>query len=72
MIRDINISAKSSEEDDYVEPPTRVLNLTVIGGTAFLNICGLDEKQQMTEPVASIDVPARSLLRALAAAIEDD
>jgi hypothetical protein len=36
MIRDITISAKGAEDDQYYEPPARVLSLAVIGGEAHL------------------------------------
>ena len=38
MIRDITISAKGTGDDQYYEPPARVLSLAVIGGDAHLVI----------------------------------
>ena len=38
MIRDITISAKGTGDDQYYEPPARVLSLAVIGGDAHLAI----------------------------------
>jgi len=38
MIRDITISAKGTGDDQYYEPPARVLSLAVIGGYAHLAI----------------------------------
>ena len=72
MIRDITISAKGTDDDEYYEPPARLLNLTVIGGEAHLSIYEHGDVERAAEPTASIEVPARSLLLALTAAIEDD
>lgn len=72
MIRDITISAKSPEDDQYHEPPTRVLSLAVIGGDVHLDIYEHGIKERAADPVARIEVPARSLLLALTAAIDDN
>jgi hypothetical protein len=72
MIRDITISAKGAGDDQYYEPPTRVLSLAVIGGDAHLAIYEHGAKERAAEPVATIEVPARSLLLALTAAVDDD
>jgi hypothetical protein len=71
-IRDIEISAKTVGDDQYYEPPTHVLNMAVIGGDAHLAIYERGAAQRAAEPVASIEVRARSLLLALTAAIDDD
>jgi len=72
MIRDITISAKGAGDDQYYEPPARVLSVAVIGGDAHLAIYEHGAKERSAEPVASIEVPARSLLLALTAAVDDD
>lgn len=72
MIRDIVISGKDTNDERYYEPPTRVLSMAVIGGTAHLDIYEHGSKDREAEPLAVIEVPAQSLLRALTAAIEDD
>jgi hypothetical protein len=72
MIRDITISAKGAGDDQYYEPPTHVPSLAVIGGDAHLAIYEHGEKEHAAEPVANIEVPARSLLLALTAAADDD
>ena len=72
MIRDIYISAKGDDDDEYYEPPARVLNLTVIAGDAHLAIYEHGPVERAAEPVATIEVPAHSLLLALTAAVEDD
>ena len=72
MIRDITISAKGAEDDQYYEPPARVLSLVVIGGDAHLAIYEHGNVEHAAEPTATIEVPARSLLLALTAAIDDD
>ncbi len=72
MIRDITISAKGAGDDQYYEPPARVLSLAVIGGDAHLAIYEYGAKERTAEPVATIEVPARSLLLALTAAVDDD
>ena len=38
MIRDITISATGTGDDQYYEPPARVLSLAVTGGDAYLAI----------------------------------
>jgi len=72
MILDIMIGAKDPEDDQYYEPPTRVLSLAVIGGDAHLDIYEYGIKERAADPVARIEVPARSLLLALTAAIDDN
>jgi hypothetical protein len=44
----------------------------VIGGDAYLAIYEHDAKERAAEPVAAIEVPARSLLLALTGAVDDD
>ena len=64
MIRDISISAKGVDDDAYYEPPARVLSLAVIGGDAHLAIYDHSPVERVAEPVATIEVPAHSLLLA--------
>ena len=68
----ISISANGAGDDAYYEPPARVLSLAVIGGDAHLAIYDHGLVERAAEPVATIEVPARSLLLALTAAAEDD
>jgi hypothetical protein len=72
MIRDINISGKGLNDEQYYEPPTRLLNLAVIGGDAHLAIYDHGSGEPAADPVATIEVPAQSLLLALTAAVEDE
>ena len=72
MIRDITISAKGAGDDQYYEPPARVLSLAVIGGNAHLAIYEHGNAERAAEPTLTVEVPARSLLLALTAAIQDD
>ena len=72
MIRDITISARGAEDDGYYEPSARVLTLSVIGGEAHMTVYEHGPAERAAEPVTCIEVPARSLLLALTAAIEDD
>ena len=72
MIRDITISATGGEDDQYYEPPARVLSPAVIGGDAHLAIYEHGNVERAAEPTVTVEVPARSLLLALTAAIEDD
>ena len=72
MIRDISISAKGADGDAYYEPPVRVLSLAVIGGDGHVAIYDHGPVERAAEPVATIEVPAHSLLLALTAAAEDD
>ena len=73
MIRDIQLSAVTDDETIY-EPPQRALVLSVVGGKALLRIKDYteDSPEGPGTEVGSIDVPARSLLYALTAAIDDD
>ena len=71
-IRGITISAKGTGDDQYYEPPARVLSLAVIGGDAHLAIYEHGNAERAAEPAVTVQVPARSLLLALTAAIEDD
>ena len=72
MIREISISAKGEDDDQYYEPPARVLDLTVVGGDAYLSIYEHGMGDRAADPIASVEVAARSLLLALTAAVEDD
>ena len=72
MIRDITISAKGTADDQYYEPPARVLSLAVIGGDAHLAIYDHGHAERAARPAVTAEVPPRSLLLALTAAIEDD
>ena len=72
MIRDITISAKGTGDDQYYEPPARVLSLAVIGGDAHLAIYEHGHAERAAGPALTVQVPARSLLLALTAAIQDD
>lgn len=67
------IAARGAGEDDYTEPPARELNLAVIGDDAHLSVTELDERGVRQESSArDLIVPARSLLRALQAAVDDE
>ena len=72
MIRDITISAKGTADDQYYEPPARVLSLAVIGGDAHLAIYDHGHAERAARPAVTAEIPPRSLLLALTAAIEDD
>ena len=65
VIREISISAKGEDDDQYYEPPARVLNLTVVGGDACLSIYEHGVGDRAADPIASVDP------RALAAAGPD-
>ena len=74
-IREIYIAARNTRglhaDDQYTEPPARELNLAVIGTDAHLSVVELDEAGQR-QPSSDVVVPARSLLRALQAALDDE
>ena len=70
MIRDITISAKGTGDDQYYEPPARVLSLAVTGGDAHLAIYEHGNAERAAGPAVTAEVPARSLLLALTAAIQ--
>jgi hypothetical protein len=72
MIRDITISATGTGDDQYYEPPARIPSLAVIGGDAHLAIYEHDNAERAARPNLTVQVPARSLLLALTAAIQDD
>lgn len=72
MIREIQISAAAGDEDSYTEPPSMLRVLSVIGDEASLRVhaCG-ETGKAADEAVCDLRVPARSLLLALQAAIDD-
>lgn len=70
-IRETQIAAYG-KSDQMMEPPERVLNLSVIGGVAYLDFQSLDEAGRLGDVEAQMKVPAKSLLRAVQAAIADD
>ena len=72
-IRDTFIAARNASENDYTEPPTREVCLSVIGDDAHLSVFDLDERGRRHDESSTRDVivPARSLLRALQAGIDD-
>jgi hypothetical protein len=72
MIRDITISAKGTGDDQYYEPPARVLSLAVIGGDAHLAIYDHGTAERAARPAVTVEVPARSLPLSRTAAIQDD
>jgi hypothetical protein len=55
-----HVSAQGPGDDQHYEPPARVLSLAVIGSDAHLAIYEHGPKEREAEPVASIEVPARS------------
>ncbi|MDA3631309.1 hypothetical protein OU415_38205 [Saccharopolyspora sp. WRP15-2] len=74
-IREVQISGYSSRDDvpgKMTEPPEQVLNVAVIQETAFLEVQPMDSNGHAGEAVAAIQVPAKSLVRALRVLIEDD
>jgi hypothetical protein len=65
--------AAMGEGDELTAPPTRYLELEVISGLAHLGIREVPEGGSPAETLtAEVVVPARSLMRALTAAVEDD
>lgn len=70
-IRDVHISAYGDGNTMH-EPPERILNLAVIGGIAHVQVQEMGETGETGDIQAKIEVPAKSLLRALQGAIEDD
>jgi hypothetical protein len=73
MIREIQISAATGDEDRYTEPPSMLLVLSVIGEDAHLRVhaCG-EQGKANGEALCDLQVPARSLLLALQASIDDE
>lgn len=67
----MSIAALGKGEDEYYEPPSRELNLSVIGSNAHLSVVELDRHGNRQEASKDIIVPARSLLLALQAAVQD-
>ena len=72
MIREIQISATDSSERGYHEPPSKVLNVAVVGTEAFLTLHSFDETGKLGEELCAFQVRARSLLLALQAGVEDE
>jgi hypothetical protein len=65
-------SATTTGDDQYYEPPARVLSLAVIGGDAHLAIDEHGYAERAAGQALTVQVPARPLLLALTAAIQDD
>ncbi|MBW0114035.1 hypothetical protein [Pseudonocardia abyssalis] len=72
MIRDVWLSAADWNDDDITEPPSRLLNLAVIAGQAYIGVHIGDENGDPAVQLSAIQVSARSLLLALRAALHDD
>lgn len=77
MIREFEIGTANGDEDEYYEPPTGLLKVSLIGDDAFLDWAPhdgpVDPARAGEEPPkpCSFRVPARSLLLALRAAWDD-
>jgi hypothetical protein len=73
VIDKVIIAALGQEDDELTAPAARQVELVVIGGLADLSIREVSETGFPAEHVtASVRLPARSLLRGLAALVEDD
>jgi hypothetical protein len=72
IIRDLTISATGTRDDQYHEPPARVLSPAVIGGDAHLAIYEHGNAERAAGQALTIQIPARPLLLALTAATQDD
>jgi hypothetical protein len=73
VIEKVLIAALGEDEDHLTAPPGRLVEVEVIGGFAHVGIRELTEEGVPAEALtAEVVVPARSLVRALTAAIEDD
>jgi len=68
------ISTVGHGEEAVYHPPKRNVELEVIAGMAHLAMYDIDEQTHTysAEPSAVIEVPAKALLRALSAAVQDD
>lgn len=75
-IREIHIRAYNDDDTDTLcEPPERLINLAVSGEVAFLQIQRVDKNTGQADPgeaEATVEVPAKSLLRALQVLIDDN
>lgn len=73
MIREVTVSARGHGEDEIYEPPSRVPKPYVIGDLAYLDTFEMLKEPERVgnELTASVQVPARSLLLALRAAMKD-
>ena len=72
MIRDVRLSAADWDDEYITEPPNRVLVVSVVSGDAFLTLHAADVDGHPDEQLCRFQVPARSLLLALRAAVHDD
>jgi hypothetical protein len=72
MIWRIVISAVDDEEGLVTDPPQRALQLEMVGSAVYLSHMDVEDSGKVIDkPRAEIKVPARSLLRALQALVED-
>jgi hypothetical protein len=72
MIQDIRLSAAQRNDDSPTESSARILTLSVATGNAFLVLHHADVNGEPTEQLCDFQIPARSLLLALRAAVHDD
>jgi hypothetical protein len=72
MIRDIYIAARTGAENEFPEPPTVELNVSVVGGNVHLARVELDDAGNRLRTDPPLVVSARTLLLALRAATDDD
>ncbi|MBE1580404.1 hypothetical protein ACFORH_43435 [Amycolatopsis roodepoortensis] len=72
MITDIYITVRDRDEGLYLDPPGQELCVSVTGDDVHLGLVDVDEAGHRTpRPERDIIVPARSLLLALQAGIND-
>jgi hypothetical protein len=73
MIRETLLSTAMIDEDEFTEPPSGMLRVTVIADVAYLDWAPTDQVGEWTTPpTCSFQVSARSLLLALRAAWDDN
>jgi hypothetical protein len=73
VIEKVVLATLGTGQGQLSAPPARVVEVEVISGMAYLNVREVDEDGKPADDAsAEVVVPARSLLRALGAAVEDD
>jgi hypothetical protein len=72
VIERVTIAALGDDHEHLTSPPPRYVELEVIAGLAHVGIRELTEEGVSAEQLtAEVVVPARSLIRALTALVED-
>jgi hypothetical protein len=74
VIEKVTIGTVGPGEDEITAPPGRLIEVIVVAGMAYLGTRDVDDERRPLDNLTGDElvVPARSLLRALTALVEDE